>query len=152
MSTILVIDDTALARELVAKLLEHEGYKTLSARNGREGWAMMYHEKPDLVLLDLMMPEMDGVTFLSMLRRSPLWRNLPVVVLTGVDDHDRLIARAWELGVSDLIPKATFGLEDLLRSVRRHLPDGAADHRGAGVRTPAPARVPAERRAWTASA
>src|SRR5829696_2882552 len=126
MSTILVVDDTALARESVARLLEFEGFTTLKARNGREAWAMMYHDRPDLVLLDLMMPEMDGVTFLSMLRRSLLWKDLPVVVLTGADDRDQLITRAWELGVSDLVPKATFGFEDLLARVRQHLPPPAA--------------------------
>src|SRR5687767_10016238 len=130
MSTILVVDDTALARETVARLLEHEGFRTIKARNGKQAWAMMYHDRPDLVLLDLMMPEMDGVTFLSMLRRSPLWDDLPVVVLTGADDRDHLITRAWELGVSDLVPKATFGFQDLLDRVRKHLPapDEAANY------------------------
>ena len=126
MSTILVIDDAALARELIAKFLEHEGFRAITAKNGREGWAMMYHEKPDLILLDLMMPEMDGVQFLSMLRRSPLWKDVPVVVLTGADDRDRLITRAWALGVSDLIPKASFGVEELLCRVRKHLPAAGA--------------------------
>ena len=121
MSTILVIDDAALARETVARLLEHEGFRTITARNGKEAWATLYHEVPDLILLDLMMPEWDGVTFLSMLRRSPLWADVPVVVLTGADDRDRLISRAWELGVSDLIPKATFGIKELVASVRRQL-------------------------------
>ena len=122
MHTILVIDDTALARESVSKLLEYEGFRALRARNGKEGWAMMYHDTPDLILLDLMMPEMDGITFLKMLRRSPLWKDMPVIVLTGVNDDDKLITRAWELKVNDLIPKASFGFEDLLDRVRRHLP------------------------------
>jgi len=126
MSTILVIDDTALAREAVAKLLEYEGFRTLRAKNGREGWAMMYNDTPDLVLLDLMMPEMDGVTFLKMLRRSPLWKDMPVIVLTGVNDDNKLITRAWELKVADLIPKASFGFEDLLARVKQHLPVTAA--------------------------
>ena len=122
MSTILVIDDTALARESVSKLLEYEGFRTIRAKNGREGWAMMYNDTPDLVLLDLMMPEMDGITFLKMLRRSPLWKEMPVIVLTGVNDDDKLITRAWELKVNDLIPKASFGFEDLLERVRKNLP------------------------------
>ena len=129
MSTILVVDDTTLARESLSKLLEYEGFRTITARNGKEAWAMMYHDRPDLVLLDLMMPEMDGVTFLSVLRGSPLWKDLPVVVLTGADDRDRLITRAWDLGVSDLVPKATFGFQDLLARIRRHLPAPA----GAGA-------------------
>ena len=143
MSTILVIDDSALARETVSRLLEHEGFRTLRARNGREAWATLFHEVPDLVLLDLMMPEMDGVTFLSMLRRSTMWGDLPVVVLTGADDCDRLISRAWALGVSDLVPKATFGFDDLLARLRLHL--GAAAP--AAVRFPASAPAVADRAA-----
>ena len=122
MPKILVIDDTALARESVARLLEYEGFDAMRARNGKEGWAMMYNETPDLILLDLMMPEMDGITFLRQLRRSTLWKDMPVIVLTGVDDNDKLITRAWELKVNDLIPKASFGFEDLLDRVRKHLP------------------------------
>ena len=122
MPKILVIDDTALARESVAKLLEYEGFDAMRARNGKEGWAMMYNETPDLILLDLMMPEMDGITFLRQLRRSTLWKDMPVIVLTGVDDNDKLITRAWELKVNDLIPKASFGFEDLLQRVKQHLP------------------------------
>ena len=122
MAKILVIDDTALARESVAKLLEYEGFDAMRARNGKEGWAMMYNETPDLILLDLMMPEMDGITFLRQLRRSTLWKDLPVIVLTGVDDNDKLITRAWELKVNDLVPKAQFGFDDLLARVKQHLP------------------------------
>jgi DNA-binding response OmpR family regulator len=126
MSTILVIDDTALARESVSQVLEYDGFRAIKARNGKEAWAMMYHDRPDLVLLDLMMPEMDGVTFLSMLRRSALWHDTPVVVLTGADDREHLITRAWELGVSDLLPKATFGVQDLLGRIKQHLASAEA--------------------------
>lgn len=122
MSTILVVDDTALAREAVAKLLEHEGFSVLRAQHGRDAWAMMYDSTPDLVLLDLMMPEMDGITLLRMIRRSERWERLPVVVLTGASDDLKLIQRARELKIQDLIPKATFGFDDLLKRVKAHLP------------------------------
>ncbi len=122
MSTILVVDDTALAREAVAKLLEHEGFSVLRAQHGRDAWAMMYDHTPDLVLLDLMMPEMDGITLLRMIRRSDRWEGLPVVVLTGASDDLKLIQRARELKIQDLIPKATFGFDDLLQRVKAHLP------------------------------
>ncbi len=121
MPTILVVDDTALARESVARLLEYEGFRTIRACNGKEGWAMMYNDTPDLILLDLMMPEMDGITFLKMLRRHILWKDMPVIVLTGVADDDKLVSRAWELKVSDLVPKASFGFEDLLARVKQHV-------------------------------
>jgi DNA-binding response OmpR family regulator len=60
-----------------------------------------------------------------MLRRSPLWKDMPVIVLTGVSDDDKLITRAWELKVNDLIPKASFGVDDLMSRVRQHLPVAA---------------------------
>jgi DNA-binding response OmpR family regulator len=121
MSTILIVDDETLARDALARLLEHEGFTTLRAPNGREAWAMMYQQPPDLILLDLMMPEMDGVTFLSMVRRNALTRDLPVVVLTGADDRDHLITRAWDLGVNDLVPKADFTVADVVARIRQHL-------------------------------
>jgi CheY-like chemotaxis protein len=119
MPVVLVIDDTALARESVAKLLEYEGFKTVKAANGKEAYATLYEQTPDLVLLDLMMPEMDGITFLRMIRHNPQWEHLPVVVLTGLTDDHKLVARAMELGIDDLVPKATFGFEDLLIRIRK---------------------------------
>src|SRR5258708_20861449 len=109
MATILVVDDTVLAREAIAKLLEYEGFAVLRAEHGRDAWAMMYEKTPDLVLLDLMMPEMDGVTLLRMIRRSDRWEHLPVIVLTGVTDDQFLVQRARELKIQDLVPKASFG-------------------------------------------
>jgi CheY-like chemotaxis protein len=119
MPVILVVDDTALARESVAKLLEYEGFKTIRAANGKQAYATLYIQKPDLVLLDLMMPEMDGITFLRMIRRNPRWEHIPVIVLTGLRDHNQLVERARELNVSDMVSKATFGFEDLLRRIRK---------------------------------
>ena len=125
MSTILVVDDTALAREAVSKLLEYEGFKVLRAVHGRDAWAMMYDNTPDLILLDLMMPEMDGITLLRMIRRSDRWEHLPVVVLTGASDDQKLIQRARELKIQDLVPKASFGFDDLLSRIRVHLASAA---------------------------
>ena len=121
MSTILVVDDFALARESVAKLLEYEGFTALKAKDGKEGLALVNAAAPDLVLLDLVMPGMDGVALLKALRRDPQWKDLPVIVLTGATDDERLITRAWELKVNDLIPKASFGFDDLLARVKQHL-------------------------------
>lgn len=121
MSTVLVVDDTALARESVARLLEYEGFDTIRAANGKDGWATLYSRTPDLILLDLMMPMMDGVTFLRMLRRSVLWKDLPVIVLTGASDDDAMVAQAKGLGIAELIPKASFGFEQLLAEVKKHV-------------------------------
>ena len=121
MSTVLVVDDTTLARESVAKLLEYEGFQTVRAANGKDGWATLYTTTPDLILLDLMMPMMDGVTFLRMLRHSSRWKDLPVIVLTGASDDDLLVSQALDLGIQELIPKASFGFEELLVQVKKHM-------------------------------
>jgi CheY-like chemotaxis protein len=128
MPVILVVDDAALARESVSRLLEFEGFQTVKASNGKEAYATLYSQRPDLVLLDLMMPEMDGITFMRMIRGHPQWETIPVIVLTGMQDDYHLVARARELGVADLIPKATFGFQDLLDRIRRAI----------GARTPSP--------------
>ena len=70
-----------------------------------------------------MMPEMDGVTFLSMVGAARCGATC-VIVLTGTNDRDGLISRVWKLGVSDVIPKAGFGVGDLFDTIRRHLPHG----------------------------
>lgn len=119
MSVILVVDDTALARESVSRLLEYEGFQTVKACNGKEAYATLYTKRPDLVLLDLMMPEMDGITFIRMIRRNPQWEMIPVIVLTGLRDDNQLVERARELGVSDLIPKATQGFSELLLRIKK---------------------------------
>jgi CheY-like chemotaxis protein len=119
MPLIMVVDDMALAREAVARLLRYEGFQTVSAGNGKEAYATLYAQKPDLILLDLMMPEMDGITFLRMLRGHPQWESIPIVVLTGLQDDNRLVERARELGVNDLVPKASFGFDDLLMRIRK---------------------------------
>ena len=122
MSTVLVVDDTALARESVARLLEYEGFTAIKACNGKDAWAGLYEKTPDLILLDLMMPMMDGVTFLRMLRRNERWKDLPVIVLTGASDDNQLVEQARKLGIEDLVPKASFGFEDLLERIRHALP------------------------------
>ena len=90
----MVVDDAALARETVSRLLELEGFQTMRASNGKEAYATLYSQKPDLVLLDLMMPEMDGITFIRMIRGHPQWETIPVIVLTGMRDDNQLIDRA----------------------------------------------------------
>jgi CheY-like chemotaxis protein len=127
MPLILVVDDMALAREAVARLLRYEGFQTVSASNGKDAYATLYSQTPDLIVLDLMMPEMDGITFLRMIRRHPQWERIPILVLTGLEDDNKLVSRARELGVSDLIPKASFGFDDLLGRIRKTI----------GVKTPA---------------
>lgn len=121
MSLILVVDDHAAIREPLAKLLRYEGYDTASAANGAEALAAVKERKPDLVVLDLLMPKMDGLTFLSEASRELDGADLPVIVVTGGLNPSQ-IRRAGEMpGVIGVMPKARFTVDGLLSRIREHL-------------------------------
>ena len=111
---VLVIEDDAPTRELVRRALESRGWRVAEAENGVVGLQRMGEAPPDLVLLDLMMPEMDGFEFLSRMRQDERWREIPVVVVTAktltADDHTRL----KDGFVEKLINKSEQNLENLL--------------------------------------
>jgi CheY-like chemotaxis protein len=123
--TILVVDDHPVTREPLARLLQFEGFRTACAANGVEALAAVAQSRPDLILLDVMMPKMNGVDFLEHLRRDPDGASIPVIGLTGVFDPNHL-ARLRELGVADVLTKARFTVEQLLECVRRHVPSAGA--------------------------
>jgi CheY-like chemotaxis protein len=119
--TILVVDDHPVTREPLARLLQFEGFRTACAANGVEALAAVGRERPDLILLDVMMPKMNGVDFLDHLRRDASAAAIPVIGLTGVLDPKQ-VARLKALGVADVLTKARFTVEQLLACVRRHVP------------------------------
>ncbi len=91
---VLVVDDDATTRSLMRRMLEKEGWTVSEAGNGIEALESMEANRPNLIFLDLMMPEMDGFTFASEVRRHPEWHSIPIVVVTSQDltndDHRRL--------------------------------------------------------------
>src|SRR3972149_1065256 len=111
--TVLVVDDEARLVDLVRAYLSQPGYRVASAPNGREALFVARQEKPDLIVLDLMMPEMDGYTFLQHHRRE---RNTPVIVLTARDDQDDKVV-GLELGADDYLTKP-FRPRELLARIR----------------------------------
>ena len=132
MPTILVVDDEASARNALTRLLRHEGYEVRPAENGRaalEALEAPGDHPPDLILLDLMMPEVDGLEMLEILHCHPQWKALPVVVLTGVSDT-HTVRRADQLGAREYLVKATFSLADMLGHVKKYTggPSAPAPH------------------------
>ncbi len=120
MPTVLVVEDSEATRQMVEHLLRMEGYETLSAGNGQEALKVLERERPDLVLLDVMMPEMDGLTFLGRLRQLDQWRKLPVIMMTARFDA-KTVGRAEELGAGDFLVKARFSAEEMLQHIREQL-------------------------------
>lgn len=113
----LVVEDDPSAREMMRRLLIGEGWEVSVSANGREALDRLSAEHPNLVLLDLMMPEMDGFEFLAEFRKNPRFAATPVIVVTGADltlaDRRRLNG-----GVEHILQKAASGQEDFLRQIR----------------------------------
>lgn len=101
---ILIVDDEPFNIDLLEQELTHLGYETLSAMNGRQALEMMDAVRCDLVLLDVMMPEMDGFAVLEHLRTNRLLNGLPVIVISALHELDNAI-RCIELGAEDYLPK-----------------------------------------------
>ena len=120
MSRILIVEDLVSGREALARLLQREGFEVAGARNGAEALARLKEGGIDLVLLDHMMPEVDGLTFLSGIRRFPKWKNLPVIMFTGLKDRNHLL-KAQTLGVKDYLVKSEYTMQDLVALVRKHM-------------------------------
>ena len=125
---ILVVEDDALMAEGIADILSLEGFEVATAPNGRAALAKMQTQTPDLVLSDIMMPEMNGHEFCALVRANPAWRTLPFIFLTALGQKiDQRLG--LELGADDYLAKP-FEPDDLLVAVRTRL-KRAAEHRAA---------------------
>ncbi len=116
MSTILVVDDMALCREPIAEALRQQGYDTICAADGSEALSILREQHPDLVLLDVNMPELNGLAVLRTMRRNPDLKQIPVVLLTDRAEKD-IVMQAAERGVQGYILKSQFSLDELLARV-----------------------------------
>ena len=114
---LLVVEDDASLREMLRRRLEKEGWTVIEAENGRVALERMTERQPDLILLDLMMPEMDGFQFLDEIRKHNAWRSIPVIVVTAKElaAEDRLRLNG---SVEKILQKGAYSREDLIREVR----------------------------------
>jgi adenylate cyclase len=126
---VLLVEDDAFQRERMRAWFESQQWIVHEAANGREALDRLQHGKPDLILLDLMMPEMDGFQVVATLQKEPGWRNIPVVVITALDldakDRERLNS-----GVQSVLVKQTFRPADLVERIRRLADTRAAVNSG----------------------
>jgi CheY-like chemotaxis protein len=114
---VLVVDDDAEVRALFRRMLEPEGYTVVEAPNGRVALDRLREISPGVILLDLMMPEMDGFEFVAEFRRHEAWRAIPIVVVTAKDlsHEDRQRLNGY---VERILQKGAYGREQLLAEVR----------------------------------
>jgi signal transduction histidine kinase/DNA-binding response OmpR family regulator len=118
---ILIVDDDATNRDVLRRMLKDHGWEIRDAGNGREALHKLREGTPELILLDLIMPEMDGLTLLSELRKRPDWCGIPVVVITAKNPSKE--ERRWlNASLYRVNQKKVDAAEVLLREIGRHLP------------------------------
>ncbi|MEX1997090.1 MAG: response regulator [Candidatus Andersenbacteria bacterium] len=116
---LIIEDELPLVRVLAEELRDH-GFTVSTASNGREGLHIALTEHPDLILVDIVMPEMDGITMLKKLRKNSWGSKVPVIILTNISDAAK-IDESFDSGVHDYIVKADWELEDIVRKARARL-------------------------------
>jgi DNA-binding response OmpR family regulator len=116
---ILVVDDTAFNLKILYDLLSKENYEVLVAQSGKKALDILAATMPDLVLLDIMMPEMDGFAVLKTMKGAPEWQDIPVIFVTAKTDHNSLV-EGFQLGAVDYITKP-FQSDELLARIHTHV-------------------------------
>ena len=123
---ILVVDDEVAMRALLTDLLEDQGYQVLTAVDGEAALLSAITEQPDLILLDICMPGMDGMEACAKLRNNPVTSDIPVIFLTAFDTDERL-EQAIDTGANDFLGKPINSIELKVRIKAmlqtRHIPD-----------------------------
>jgi CheY-like chemotaxis protein len=123
MASVLIVDDNPDSCEVVTRYLERSGHAVVCVPNGRLALHALTSQTPDVVLLDLMMPEMDGAGFLQVVRSYLRWADLPVMILTAYPDSPQL-TRALSFKVAHVFHKADMDLAELLAAVNHVAPAG----------------------------
>lgn len=114
---VLVVEDEEILLTALKEELESSGYRVEGAMDGLDGLSKTKSFHPQLILLDLVMPKMDGMEMLQKLKADSETRDIPVVILTNLSDYER-ISEALSLGAMDYLVKANYKLEDLLDKVK----------------------------------
>jgi CheY-like chemotaxis protein len=117
-STILIVDDSRMVREIYRQKLAQEKFRVLVATGGLEALQVLSQETPDLILLDLLMPDIDGFQILATLKRQQRLKDVPVMVFTSKSQGSD-VQKALDLGAVDCIPKSTTPPNEVVRLVSR---------------------------------
>ncbi len=120
MKKVLIVEDEASLQKALLSKLEKGGYEVLQAFDGEEGLKMALAEKPDLILLDIIMPKMDGVTMLNKIREDEWGRNAKVIILTNLSEGNQVVA-ALDKGVHDYLVKADWRIEEVMEKIEDKL-------------------------------
>ena len=117
---ILIVEDERALSDILEEEFQKEGFEVEVAVNGLEGLTNAIEHKPDIILLDIIMPKMDGITMLKKLRADTWGAKVPVIILTNLSDatKDEVLYQEW---VTDYLVKSNWKLEDLVKKVKDSL-------------------------------
>ena len=120
LKTILVVEDEPKLLKAISDKLTREGFNTLVAKNGEEGVKIALSEKPDLILLDIIMPVMDGITALNQIRNDAWGEKVPIMMLTNLSGGVE-VAKCLQSGVHDYLVKSDWTLKDVIKEINKRL-------------------------------
>jgi len=118
--TILIVEDDKFLRDLIAQKLTREGFNMIEATDGEEGVTKIKEEKPDLVLLDLILPGIDGFDVLAKIKEDPVLAEIPVIILSNLGQRDD-IEKGLQLGAKDYLIKAHFTPGEVIEKIKATL-------------------------------
>jgi DNA-binding response OmpR family regulator len=117
MKKILFIEDESALQKTFGEVLTKEGYEMISALDGKTGLRLAKEKKPDLILLDLILPRMHGFDVLRELKEDEKTKDIPIIILTNLENAED-IQKALELGARTYLVKANYTLEEVIRKVK----------------------------------
>jgi len=120
MKKILFVEDEVALQKAFGTILKDKGYDVVSALDGETGLKLAKEEKPNLILLDLILPKIHGFEVLKKLKEEKETQEIPVIVLTNLEDMEN-VGKALELGAMAYLIKAQYGLEEVLEKIKKAL-------------------------------
>lgn len=120
MPKILIVEDELTLQTVLVDKFKNEGFLVTSAKDGREGLSSALADHPDLILLDILLPIMDGMTMLSELRKDPWGKDVPVIMLTNLSETEK-VSESLRQGVYNYLIKSSWKLEDIVAKVKLEL-------------------------------
>ena len=118
MKTILLIEDESALQKTIGDALNQEGFQTLSALDGEVGLRLAKEKRPDMILLDLILPKVNGFEVLKSLKERKETQNIPVIVLTNLESMED-IQKALDLGATTYLVKSNYTLQELVEKIQK---------------------------------
>jgi CheY-like chemotaxis protein len=117
---VLIVEDEEIILDLLQKKITKEGYKTAVARDGEEGLKVMKEFQPDLILLDIIMPKMDGFGVMTEMQKDPFLKKIPIIIISN-SGQEVEIERAQKLGAKDFLIKTEFDPQEVIDKIEKQI-------------------------------